>query len=1173
MSKSILITKNWFNGSIYNILIIILILFPIFSSSFNNETLKFVFKESTFELAYNSTNGKMKCTDHSYFEEMDNITSKNLRNFNSINQSVYNTISDCVNRRHPTREVMEQFKISPSIAYNFSDVKCFNNNWYEYISTYLSWYDAKTYCESLGGHLVTLTSEEENNFVNTLVEDTIWIGFTDEQVEGEWQWVTQESVIYTNWDEGEPNDAGGEDYAEMYTSGKWNDIPGDSQRFHPFVCEWEDFIFPDPTMSPFVIENNLDFIEIANISNWLGNGTTSNPYLIQNQIIRGYFNDYAINISNTNLHFRIQNCTIIGGPTGIIFTNVTNGYIEDSKFFNQNIGICFNESYNCRIFNNSFSSYYYYYNRGIELYRSQNNSILNNILNNSALYLIFSGNNTISSNKHINAGLIIFGWTLEYFIQAKVEGNTVNDLPILFWQNQNSGSILSDFGQLILVNCSNILVENQNLSRTDSGLFATFSSNLLIQNNLFSENINEGLWIWKCKNVTISNNTIMNNNYSGIGIYFSNRTLISGNVIANNNDSGIFVYTSQMSTLSENNISDTNWIGIDLLLSESCLISGNTLINVADTGISIWNSSMSTILNNSVYNTGWSGIRLENSSSSILKVNKVINSSTISIELYSSCLCNLSLNKVNNSKDHAIHLKDSDNSTLVQNHIFDPELRGILLVSSDNCTLTENTLLKCSESITIEDSKNGFLLGNIIANASSVGIEIYSSEKTLLLKNTLLKCLKGVVLRDSGFSALSRNFISNISRNGFFLVKSGTSRIQYNTILNCGESGIFLGDSGNNWVSDNVVDRGFEIEGFYLSDYTQTKIENNTLENGKLIIFWQNTSGLTTNKTTIISPIGQILLVNCESIDIIDQNFTKVSTCILLAYCRDIKIYHNSLSKSDRGIFLTYSWLIKISSNNITETAIDGIEIRNGGNCSISDNRIYTTSGGLFYFQWWGYYFWSWHDGEGISISDSKFNIISTNIIFNTNGNGIALTSSENTLISGNNILKCQRWGINLRGSSFSTLIENSITNNSSGIRIDASSNCSIRSNLLALNEGYGVSLESDTLFISTMENDFLENNQIDQESSQANDDGITNIFIGNYWDDWTMPDRNRDGIVDYPYQIDGKANNYDYYPLARSINTPRKDYLPLNVIIGVPILFLIIGAISLLEIKKRKKI
>ena len=50
---------------------------------------------------------------------------------------------------------------------------------------------------------------------------------------------------------------------------------------------------------------------------------------------------------------------------------------------------------------------------------------------------------------------------------------------------------------------------------------------------------------------------------------------------------------------------------------------------------------------------------------------------------------------------------------------------------------------------------------------------------------------------------------------------------------------------------------------------------------------------------------------------------------------------------------------------------------------------------------------------------------------------------------------------------------------------------------------------------------------------SQALDSGTNNIFLYNFWNGWTTPDQNHDGIVDYPFAIDGFAHNSDPKPLA----------------------------------------
>lgn len=117
----------------------------------------------------------------------------------------------------------------------FTSQTNFNGHSYYRSTGSMSWTDARLACENMGGHLVTITSASENNFVfNTWPSG--WIGFNDESIEGQWRWVTGEPVLYTNWNGGEPNNAGNEDYAQFVSGGRWNDLPNVSL---PYVLEFD----------------------------------------------------------------------------------------------------------------------------------------------------------------------------------------------------------------------------------------------------------------------------------------------------------------------------------------------------------------------------------------------------------------------------------------------------------------------------------------------------------------------------------------------------------------------------------------------------------------------------------------------------------------------------------------------------------------------------------------------------------------------------------------------------------------------------------------------------------------------------------------------------------------------------------------------------------------------
>ena len=125
----------------------------------------------------------------------------------------------------------------------------YNGHIYEVYNDTLTWEEAEYYCENYrGGHLATITSQEEQDFIqNNLLSDNhhgYLIGGTDKDQEGTWKWVTGEPFGYTNWHSGQPdnytgNHADGECYLEIYpATDKWNDFYYDSYH-RGFICEIE----------------------------------------------------------------------------------------------------------------------------------------------------------------------------------------------------------------------------------------------------------------------------------------------------------------------------------------------------------------------------------------------------------------------------------------------------------------------------------------------------------------------------------------------------------------------------------------------------------------------------------------------------------------------------------------------------------------------------------------------------------------------------------------------------------------------------------------------------------------------------------------------------------------------------------------------------------------------
>jgi hypothetical protein len=95
----------------------------------------------------------------------------------------------------------------------------------------------------MSGHLVTVTSEDEFNFLISINFTSGYVGASDQATEGTFRWVTGPdtgiSLPKAFWNDNEPNNrgSGGEDCVELVW--KLNDIHCDSQRnwFIEFQCQ------------------------------------------------------------------------------------------------------------------------------------------------------------------------------------------------------------------------------------------------------------------------------------------------------------------------------------------------------------------------------------------------------------------------------------------------------------------------------------------------------------------------------------------------------------------------------------------------------------------------------------------------------------------------------------------------------------------------------------------------------------------------------------------------------------------------------------------------------------------------------------------------------------------------------------------------------------------------
>ena len=191
----------------------------------------------------------------------------------------------------------------------------YNNHIYAvYSNVNTTWNDAKTYCENLGGHLVTITDEAEQAAVQNLLQNeenpvnSYWMGgYTESEVATEgWQWTSGETIPageavnaeganYSNWGYAQPDGDGNNlmmYYGENYysTLGQWNDFPASGENGQEFfgtaniglICEWDnaEVVGEVTEANIYTAAENTEYSQNITITeNWDVTATANNDIL------------------------------------------------------------------------------------------------------------------------------------------------------------------------------------------------------------------------------------------------------------------------------------------------------------------------------------------------------------------------------------------------------------------------------------------------------------------------------------------------------------------------------------------------------------------------------------------------------------------------------------------------------------------------------------------------------------------------------------------------------------------------------------------------------------------------------------------------------------------------------------------------------------------------------
>jgi parallel beta-helix repeat protein len=443
--------------------------------------------------------------------------------------------------------------------------------------------------------------------------------------------------------------------------------------------------------------------------------------LIRNMRIVNFYIGIYLNISSNNHVTRNLIAESGGSGIGIELDSSFENDISDNDVICQ-YGIELHSSYNNVVLGNNLTRSY----KGIYLFESSNNNLTGNFIAPYSVYclgisLVRSSNNIIVGNEFVDTGL----W-VDSSYGTIASGNLVNGKALVYLEG-SSDLVVADAGQVLLINCNRITVENLNLSSTHCCVdLQNTNSTRIIGNKMTKSTI-------------------------AIRLYMSFDNIVLDNDVSNNepstNECGILVESSFGNSILGNRIRESA-DGIRLSESSNNTVSYN---NLTENGSGIWitSSSNNSISYNHVANK-YIGLFFARSSNNVVSHNSFTGHNDYGIELYSSHANAMVGNNVTANRA-GLHFKWSLNNTVLCNIIVNNDGAGVFLEFSSNNTISSNKIASDSQWANgiILSGFDNYICGNSFIGIRQFSIQLDSSSGNIIYHNNFISCTARPYSRNS----------------------------------------------------------------------------------------------------------------------------------------------------------------------------------------------------------------------------------------------------------------------------------------------------------------------------------------------------------------------------------------------------------------------------------------
>ncbi len=672
-----------------------------------------------------------------------------------------------------------------------------------------------------------------------------------------------------------------------------------------------------PLDASLAIHSDIDFVTYG----FSGNGTSSNPYIIENLNLSANLT-YGIYINDTTKHFIIRNCNISHYDFGVYLYNVAAGtavieentlhdvgrgiynYYSDQPIIRRNTVLNYTikaintvESDYCLIANNTIRGLNLSHQYGIETRYGIESIVRDNYITDSGYGMSIMSNNSLIENNVIN-----FGYVMESFLKiCTYINNTVIDNDDGKSMNVNLGSTLinntligcrlgvssSYYDEVInfydnTVNGKELKcvrdVDDWSIDEDYGQLILIKCNQIMFENlnntpieyhisSLYSNNISldncilqQGIEIDYCDVVNISNCTIFGKR--GVDSFYSNQLEIKFSVIECD-EFGILLSGGQEILIDNNTITGGSDSCISGYLKGSINVTRNTC-SQAEYGIGLYGfegSDVAEISENTCFNNDF-GIDVSYSSLLIIQSNTCHNNTIAGLSVYGNDMVVTENNCYNNTE--GIYLQ-----------CYYAEIKFNTLATNTICGIVSNY------AILNEITQNYFIENGLDGTNQSVEMGSDASQ----IRNTWYNATEGV-----------GNHYSDWKGYGYYKIGGNTAALDRYPMVIDTITDVDIDGLHDMWeelvgLDTSIDDSADDLDGDFLINSLEyayrTNVQDNDTDDDTYSDYVEISNDSDPNNSTDIpnivttpTPTNNTSKTNSESIAVIGSSFTLIHIII-----------------------------------------------------------------------------------------------------------------------------------------------------------------------------------------------------------------------------------------------------------------------------------------------------